>query len=140
MPQTTLYPRFPKWPYWKPPYSQPPEPPAGGQEGGDQAPAGPPTVVDEPYAGATGEVSVGTVLNCTMGNWNNMQEEPHSYAYKWLRNGTAIPGATVAPYTTKVADAGAALRCELKATNSVGTATALSNEVTVAAISGRQGF
>ena len=91
------------------------------------APAGPPVNVDVPLAGQTG-----TTLNCTMGNWENMQAEPHSYAYQWQRDGANVAGATAADYVVTPADVDAAMACVVAATNVLGTVTARSNDVIAA--------
>jgi hypothetical protein len=96
----------------------------------EPAPTDPPTVVDRPYAGQTG-----ATLNCTMGNWNDMQAEPHSYAYQWQREGVDVDGATSADYTVTPADVDHIMACIVTATNAIGSDSATSNEVNVTAAS-----
>jgi len=98
------------------------------KEAAEAAPLGPPVNVDVPLAGQNG-----TTLNCTLGNWENMQAEPHSYAYQWQRDGANVVGATAADYVVTPADVDAAMACVVAATNVLGTATARSNDVTAAA-------
>ena len=98
---------------------------AEGVPEGASAPAGPPTNVDIPYVSADDDEA-----NCTMGNWENMQEEPHSYAYAWQRDGSPISGATLENYPFVAADTGKAIGCIVTATNSGGSTTApISNTV-----------
>ena len=98
------------------------------KEAAADAPEGPPVNVDVPYA-----EQFGTTLNCTMGNWENMQAEPHSYAWQWQRDGANVAGATAADYLVTPADVDAAMACVVAATNALGTTTARSNDVTAAA-------
>jgi hypothetical protein len=100
--------------------------PEGG--GPDPAPTAPPVNVDVPHV-----EQVGDTLNCTMGNWEGMQAEPHSYAYAWSLDGTPIPGSG-ATLPVVAADAGSTATCIVTATNAVGsTAAPPSNGVVVAA-------
>lgn len=101
--------------------------------------AGPPVNIDVPsVSGPNGLTSaqVGDVLTCTMGNWENMQAEPHSYAYQWW-NSTAewvsnpISGATANEYMVASADNNMYVFCELTATNTVGSFEINSNLVPV---------
>lgn len=88
----------------------------------------PPVNIDVPYVSGTG--AVGSTLNCTMGNWDNMSAEPHSYAYAWSGAGTAT-GDT---YVVGAADTGTDITCVVTATNALGsTAAPPSNAVTIAA-------
>ena len=84
----------------------------------------PPTVVTAPHA--TGSTTLGSVLNCTMGTWTN---EPTSYAYQWLRDGTAIAGAIAAQYTLVAADSTHSISCTVTATNAAGSASSTSNAI-----------
>ena len=88
-------------------------------------PVQPPVNVDVPQVSANG-----VNVNCTMGNWENMQEEPHSYAYAWQRDGEPIEDATSADYIMGADDSGQEIGCIVTATNSGGsTAAPLSNTV-----------
>ncbi len=67
----------------------------------------------------------GTALTCTPGTWSGSP----SFSYRWLRNGSAIPGAESDEYTITNADlgtagAGAALQCQVTATNAGGSVVA----------------
>lgn len=86
----------------------------------------PPVNRDVPYA-----EQQNTVLNCTMGNWDNMQATGASYAYLWKKDdGTAV--GTAANYPIAFADVGSTFSCVVTATNAIGSTTAPpSNSVTV---------
>jgi hypothetical protein len=51
--------------------------------------------------------------------------------YRWLRDGTAIAGASESTYTPTAGDAGRELRCEASAANAAGSASEVSGPVTV---------
>lgn len=88
-----------------------------------------PTNVDVPLV--TGAGSVGSTLNCTMGNWNN---EPSSYSYQWKQDNTTNVGTNSNNYVIAAGDAGRSLTCVVTATNAAGSATAPpSNAVAVPA-------
>jgi hypothetical protein len=78
----------------------------------------------------SGTANVGQALACEAGLWSG--EPPPAFAYQWLRDGSAIAGATSLTYTVEFADQGHTLSCEVTATNSEGTAEATSGGVTVA--------
>jgi hypothetical protein len=67
-----------------------------------------------------GGVVVGKELTCT--------GEPGSatLAYQWLRNGTAIGGASSPTYTTTAADEGGVVQCRVSASNGEGATVATS--------------
>ena len=75
-----------------------------------------------------GEAKVGSRLDCSAGTWSH---NPTRADYTWLRDGTAIGGQTSATYTVASADEGASLRCEVKVSNSAGSATGDSDAVSV---------
>jgi len=72
---------------------------------------------------------VGETVSCSTGTW--IGQTPITYAYQWKRNGVNISGATSSTYTIVLADDGTSLTCEVTATNSVGSTSALSNTQTV---------
>jgi hypothetical protein len=80
-----------------------------------------PTITGTPVAGHT--------LTCNKGSWSG--SVPQTYAYRWLRNGVAITGATSANHLVGAADVGRQLRCRVTATNSAGSAIATSSAVTI---------
>jgi hypothetical protein len=77
----------------------------------------------------TGTPKVGHTLTCSKGTWTGTA--PITYGYRWLRDGTAIVGATSATYNVAIADKGHALRCKVTAHNAAGTASKLSAAVNV---------
>ena len=96
---------------------QPPEPPVS---------SGLPVV--------SGSVVVGQVLSGSTGTWTG---SPTSFAYEWRRcdatgaGCAAIAGATTASYTLAAADVGHTLRLAVTASNSAGSATAVSTQTAV---------
>ena len=64
----------------------------------------------------SGTPAVGQALSCDPGTW---AQTPDAYAYQWLRDGTAIPGATDSTYTPVNADEAHTLTCQVTA--SIGT-------------------
>ncbi len=73
----------------------------------------------------SGSAVVGNTLSCDPGTWSN---SPDYYTYRWRRNGAIV--ATGQSYTVVAADVGAALTCQVLATNADGTGTASSAAVT----------
>jgi hypothetical protein len=59
-----------------------------------------------PKPTVSGTPTIGSKLTAKPGNW---APAPVTFAYQWLRNGTAIANATSPSYTAVVADAGAAI-------------------------------
>ncbi len=78
---------------------------------------------------ASGTPALGQTLSCSSGSWSGISTI--SYAYKWLRDGNAIAGATSDSYVVQPADEGHGLSCEVTATNSAGHATAKSNTLSI---------
>lgn len=76
----------------------------------------------------TGTTSIGSVLSCSQGSWNN---NPASVAYKWLRNGSAVAGQTGNTYTVQSADVGTGISCEVTATNAAGSTAVASNTLEI---------
>jgi hypothetical protein len=64
---------------------------------------------------------VGQTLTCNPGIWGPGSPAP-TFAYRWLRNGTPIGGATANTYLTEAADNQTAIQCEVSGTNAGGTA------------------
>jgi hypothetical protein len=71
----------------------------------------------------SGPAIVGHTLTCSPGVWNG---NPTALSYAWLRNGGLIAGAHASSYTLARADAGAAIRCRVSASNGAGSAASLS--------------
>ena len=100
----------------------------GDGGGPDPAPTTPPINVDVPHV-----QQAGSELTCTMGNWEGMQAEPHSYAYQWQLDGADITGGT-ASLPIMADDVGKTATCVVSATNALGTTAAPpSNGVVVTA-------
>jgi hypothetical protein len=91
----------------------------------------PPVLTTAPFV--SGTAAVGSVLTCTQGNW---QYSPTGYAYQWLRGSANIAGATAATYTLATLDSGANVSCRVTATNAAGSASAVSNAVSVTIFKG----
>jgi len=77
----------------------------------------------------SGTPAVGQTLSCSTGTWTG--EPTPTYIYAWLRNGSAIAGASASTYGVQAADRGAGLACQVTATNKSGSASATSNTLTV---------
>jgi hypothetical protein len=79
------------------------------------------TVVVKNVSSSTAPVGVGEVLFCAgaepIKDWSSTAEDPHTYEFEWLRNGTVISGAESETYTVTAADGGKALQCQVKGTN-----------------------
>ncbi len=78
---------------------------------------------------ASGTPAVGQTLSCSTGSWTGIPTL--SYAYTWLRSGSAITGASASTYGVQAADQGAGLACQVTATNKYGSAAAVSNTLAV---------
>jgi len=78
---------------------------------------------------ASGSPAVGQTLTCTQGAWSG--DQPLTFAYQWLRDGTAIASATATTYPVASSDAGHQLSCQVTAHNVYATATATSAALTV---------
>lgn len=78
-----------------------------------------PVNVDVPHVQQSGNT-----LNCTMGNWNNMDIDPVSYAYQWISDGATNIGTDAADYTITSGDVGHTVTCVVTATNTVGSTPA----------------
>jgi len=69
----------------------------------------------------SGSTAVGDTLSASTGSWSN---SPTSYGYEWLRDGSAINGATSSSYTVADADVGHTLSVRVTATNAGGSGSA----------------
>jgi hypothetical protein len=79
--------------------------------------------------GLSGLPAVGQRLVCSNGSWTGRQ--PIAFSYEWLRDGSAIDGATQTTYIVQPTDQGHELACQVKATNRAGGATARSYALNV---------
>lgn len=77
----------------------------------------------------SGTPSVGQTLSCTNGSWTGI--EALTYTQAWLRDGTAIAGATGSTYVVQKADEGHDLACVITATNKLASVSATSNVLAV---------
>jgi hypothetical protein len=87
------------------------------------AKVGPPELAAK--AAITGTGNVGAMLTCRAAFLTAT-----SVGYTWLRDGTAIPGATAATYVPVAGDVGHKATCQVTATNSLG-ATDASATITI---------
>jgi hypothetical protein len=76
----------------------------------------------------SGTTTLNSLLSCTTGTWTGTA--PITYTYQWKRNGSDIIGATSNLYTIQVSDSGAAITCQVTATNISGSSSAISNTIT----------
>lgn len=79
--------------------------------------------------GIAGSAEVGQTLTCSPGSWSGTPAP--SYSYQWLKEGSAIAGATSATYVVQAADEGHSLACKVTATNEAGSASETSASVAV---------
>ncbi len=79
----------------------------------------------------SGAPAVGQTLSCSSGSWTG--EPTPAFTYAWLRNGSAIAGATASTYLVQSTDQDTGLACKVTATNKYGSAAAVSNTLTVPA-------
>lgn len=85
---------------------------------------GPPLSLGAPLA--EGAPEIGVEVSVTNGTWTG---SPTTFARQWLRDGTAISGATAATYTLDDDDVGTMISARVTATNAGGDGTAESNEI-----------
>ena len=86
-----------------------------------------------------GTALVGDALTCSNGSWTGegmLSVQPGwplttPFGYQWLREGSAIIGATFASYMVQSADEGHGLACEVTATNAAGHEASKSSSVKV---------
>ncbi len=76
-----------------------------------------------------GVARIGKTLTCVRGLW--MGSPRIRYAYRWLRAGRPIPGATGTRYRLVQRDAGTLVACRVSATNPAGSAVAASRPVRI---------
>jgi len=80
---------------------------------------------------ASGTPAVGQMLSCANGSWTGSPAP--TFTHTWLRNGSAIAGASAITYVVQAADQGTGLACKVTATNKNGSAAAVSNTLVVPA-------
>ena len=87
----------------------------------------PPVNLTLPIAQAVGGPIEGNMAICSTGTWSG--GVPRTYAYQWyVVLGAAIPGATANSWTISGYE-GEMVECQVTATNSDGSATAVSNAI-----------
>ena len=90
-----------------------------------------PVPVNSVAPAITGTLEVGDVLTTTNGTWTDSP----TYARQWKSSPdgdgpwTNIAGATGTTYTLLIGDVGKSIRCDVTATNTNGSSTAVSNVV-----------
>jgi beta-glucanase (GH16 family) len=72
----------------------------------------------------SGTPEAGETLTCSPGAWTG--DPAPELGYEWLSDGSPLQGATGPAYTVRSTDAGHALSCRVTATNSAGSAAAIS--------------
>jgi len=77
----------------------------------------------------SGTNTFGNTLTTTNGTFTGTA--PLTYTYQWLRGGSPITGETLSTYVIGSSDSLAAITCEVKATNSYGFDSEVSNTITV---------
>ena len=87
----------------------------------------PPTNTEPPQL--TGTPAVGETLSCSDGTW----EYAEGISRAWLSDGTAVSGQSGAAYVVQGADQGDSISCEVTATNTVGSTSASTEAMTIAA-------
>jgi|GEM_PF-2247089 len=88
----------------------------------------PPSMISPPAVQPASGVKVGTRLTCNEGEWKNAT----AFAFQWLDNGAAIPGAASEEYVVKSSDQGNTVVCRVTAENEAGATKADSAGVLVA--------
>jgi hypothetical protein len=91
------------------------------------AASGAPTNTDRPVVTVTDRTTYLDLVAST-GSWSN---NPTSYSYGWLRNGSAIAGAALPTYSTTQADQGTSVAAVVTAANGVGSSQSTSPAVAV---------
>lgn len=77
----------------------------------------------------SGTNTFGSTLTTTNGTFTGTA--PLTYTYQWLRGGSPISGETAQTYVIGASDSLAAITCEVKATNTYGFDSEVSNTITV---------
>ena len=80
----------------------------------------------------SGNTAPGDTLTCSTGSWTT--NPTPSYAYQWLRDGNPIGDATDASYVVQAADCEHSISCQVTATDDAGSASAISNGLSVPAV------
>jgi hypothetical protein len=94
---------------------------------GTPSPAVAPVSVSPPVV--SGTPAVGQTLFCASGSWTGSPAP--TFTYQWLRDGAAVTAADAATYIVQPSDLGRGLTCYVTATNSAGSAIAMSNTIQI---------
>ena len=73
--------------------------------------------------------TVGTVFSVTDGTWTG--NPTPTYTYQWKIDTVNVPGQTSSTYDSSGDSVGEAVTCEVTATNSEGSASQISNSITL---------
>jgi hypothetical protein len=90
----------------------------------------PPALLTAPTI--SGSAEVGGTLRCSEGTFSG--DQPLSYSYRWLRDGSSLSGATSSSYEVASGDMGHQLACGVTASNPYGNASGTSAAVAVAVV------
>ena len=101
-------------------------PSLGAGSGAGPPPPSAPAILASPVV--TGAATAGSALNTTDGVWSN---SPTLITYQWRRNGANIAGAAAPAYTLVSADSSTTVTCLVIASNAGGSASAVSNAISV---------
>jgi len=77
----------------------------------------------------TGDVGLGETLTCSTGTWSHMGGTITTYTYQWQRDAVNIGGETAAMHVVVSADLGHTINCEVTATNTGGSSSAVDSNV-----------
>jgi len=97
----------------------------GGRRGTPPTPAAPSNTVAPVISGSN---IVGGTLTTTNGSWSGYPSP--TFTYQWRNAGSDIGGATNSTYVTQAGDEGDAIDCVVTATNTEGSASQDSNNIT----------
>lgn len=99
--------------------------------GGTGKHGSPPENKEAPKVEGPSEAAAGEPLTCKKGTWTGSPTP--TYTYVWLRDGTAITGATAEKYVLVEADEGNTITCRVTASNGEGSPVAVlsSNSIKV---------
>jgi hypothetical protein len=85
-----------------------------------------------PVTVAPAVATVGDTLTCDPSGFGGTP--PFRYNYRWLREGSPVPGATGGSYVAQAADAELGIACEVTANNEAGSALSISDAVVIGAV------
>ena len=77
----------------------------------------------------SGATAVGSIITTTSGTWSGTPTP--TFSYQWYKGNASILGEVSSTYTIKTDDVGQSINCRVTATNSAGSASAISNSVSI---------